>query len=225
MRNLHDRRSFLARVTGTAACGAALGAASLGAQAPPPRAAAGDAREIKPAAWDLAWLDAFKGTHKRVYDYQWHTLRPNTLNPPKNYLDVWKDEWGLEFPAVNVAIGFNEVAINASDALWATFKLGERFNVIDAETGRPATRNVYLGTGPGDPRGSFKGLQARGVVFWMCNKSLNSTSADLARDFGRAKADVYQELLGGFLPGVRLVPAHTWAVAAVQERGFTYQKL
>jgi hypothetical protein len=37
--------------------------------------------------------------------------------------------------------------------------------------------------------------------------------------------EVYAELRAGFLPGVKLVPAHAWAIGVIQERGFTYQRL
>jgi hypothetical protein len=177
--------------------------------------------------WDLAWLDAFKGRHRQVYDLIGQVPRETMLHPPSNYLEAHKELSGLEFPDINVVIGTNGAAfpITASDALWARFKFGERWNIKDPDTGQPATRNVYLGQATGAARGTVRALQARGAVFWMCNMALNTLSVDFGNRFGRPATDVYAEFVEGLLPGVRVVPAHTWAIGLVQERGFTYEKL
>ena len=49
-------------------------------------------------------------------------------------------------------------------------------------------------------------------------------AAELAQKTG-GTAPIRTDLLAGLVPGVRLVPAHTWAIGFVQERGFTYEKL
>jgi hypothetical protein len=213
------RRTFLAQLTGLAS----IGRVAAAAQSPE------SGRLQNPAVAqesDTAWLDSFKGKHKQVYDLMWHTLRPNTLNPPMFYLDVLRDVSGLEYPDVNVVIGVNtSFAINASDALWAKFKLGERSEVNDPSTGKPALRNVYLGTGKSDSRSSVRMLQARGAMFIQCNVALGGAIRSLAADFGKPLAEVDAEVRAGLNPGVRVVPALTWAVGMLQERGFTYEKL
>ena len=142
------------------------------------------------------------------------------------YLDVHRDVSGLEYPDVDVVVGVNtSFAINASDALWAKFKLGERFDIKDPATGQPAVRNVYLGTGKGDTRSSVRLLQARGAVFIQCNVALRGAISGLAADFKRPVPDVQAEVVAGLNPGVRIVPALTWAVGMLQERGFTYERL
>jgi hypothetical protein len=70
-----------------------------------------------------------------------------------------------------------------------------------------------------------KALKARGVVFWQCNFALGAIARELAEKTGGKPADITADLLAGLQPDVRLVPAHTWAVGFVQERGFTYEKL
>lgn len=208
--SIDDRRSFLTHLTGLAAAGRAALATA------PPRGHLQDAQGQRDAR-DLAWLDSFKGTHKHVYDVGWPTYRPNTMNPPANYLDVHKDRSKLEFPNVNVVVGTNDIALPTADALWSTHKFGERKNVTDPDTGRPATRNVYLR--------AIKALQARGAVFWMCDMAMRSVSTTMGQELGRPAGDVYAELVAGLLPGVKIVPAHTWAIATLQAQGFTYQKL
>lgn len=226
MSSVLKRRSFVARLAGLAAAGAA----SL-----TPHAAAAeefqDERraepELGPEKWELSWIDELKGRHKLVFDLLWHNLRTNSLNPPRNFLDVQKQLYGLEFPDVNVVIGMNSSSfgINASDSLWAKYKLGERYKIQDPTTRRPAERNVYLGSDADKRAETVRALQARGVVFMMCNKALNGMSSDYARELGRSKADVYAELVAGLNPGVRVVPALTWALCTLQEHGFTYAKL
>src|SRR5206468_10435757 len=213
------RRSFLTRVTGLASIsGAALAARSAGAGARVLQAPRASASAEK---WDTAWLDEFKGKHKQLYDLMWHTLRSNTLNPPMFYLDVHRDVSGLEYPDVNVVVGVNtSFAINASDVLWAKYALGERFDVKDPSTGKPALRNVYLGTGTDDTRSSVRMLQARGAVVIQCNMALSGAISGLARDSGTPVAEVDAEVRAGLLPGVKVVPALTWAVGMLQERGF-----
>jgi intracellular sulfur oxidation DsrE/DsrF family protein len=217
-----NRRSFLAQLTGLV---------SVGGVAIANRPAGAGARGIQAAVstrqiWDTTWLDSLAGKHKQVYDLMWHTLRTNTLNPPMNYFDAHKEMSGLEFPDVNVVIGINSTPfpINASDALWAKFKLGERYNIKDPGTGQPATRNVYLGT-TGGTGSTVRALQARGAVFLMCNNSLQALAADWSREMGKTASELHAELVAGLNPGVWLVPALTWAVVTLQERGFTYERL
>jgi hypothetical protein len=216
------RRTFLAQLTGLASIGGVVaGEHRTAAQSGRPARNPSGAEK-----WDTAWLDSFKGKHKQLYDLMWHTLRPNTLNPPAFYLDVHRDVSGLEYPDVNVVIGVNtSFALNASDALWAKYALGERFDVKDPSTGKPALRNVYLGTGKDDSRSSIRLLQARGAVFMQCNVALRGAISSLARDFGKPEAEMDAEVRAGLNPGVKIVPALTWAVGMLQERGFTYEKL
>jgi len=68
-------------------------------------------------------------------------------------------------------------------------------------------------------------LQARGVIFWQCNKALERISKDLSQKVRRPEAEVYEELKAGLNPGVILIPAHAMLIGLAQERGCTYQAL
>src|SRR5882724_6873189 len=108
----------------------------------------GFASQAQPAAggWDLSWLDRFKGKHKQVFDLGSFDLSIDTpLRVPMNYLDTFRDVYRLEPPAINVAVGISRAAfpMNASDALWKSFHLGERWGIKDPATGQPATRNIF----------------------------------------------------------------------------------
>jgi len=240
-----DRRRFLATVTGFAGLGAIFTGAATPATAEAPRPTRGTALDQRADApqgtpqqrpagsteWDLSWLDQLKGKHKQLYDVGNMDISEDTpLRMPMNYLDAFRDLYHLEPPDVNVVIGIQRVAfpMNASDALWEKYQLGERWNIKDPQTGKIATRNVFLGQLPGPASGGggafVRPLQARGAIFWQCNIALQAVTRQLAQQTGKSPADVRADLVAGLNPGVKLVPAHTLLVGLVQERGFTYEK-
>jgi hypothetical protein len=213
-----SRRSFVTALTSLAG----LTIARASAQTPTPQAprAAAD--------WDMSWLDRFKGRHKQVFDVGSFDLSTDTpLRVPMNYLDTFRDVYHLEPPDVNIAIGIARTAfpMNASDAIWQKYKLGERWNIKDPSTGQPATRNIFLGQASGGDRATVRALQARGAFFWQCNVALGAVVGMLARATSTPAADLRAELVAGLNPGVTLVPAHALATGLVQERGFTYEKV
>lgn len=181
-----------------------------------------------PERWDLRWLDALRGRHRQVFD-----CGPIEELPPMhvvaNWLDAYREIYGLEYPKVNAVVGIAGRAfpINASDALWARYQLGERWKLRDPATREWATRNIYLDAPDGSPlaRMSVRALQARGVVFWQCNNALKGVSERLATATSQAAGPIYDELRAGLNPGVILVPAHTMVIGLAQERGCTYEKL
>jgi len=207
------RRSFVSVLASLAGLAAVDGASPAAAQSTP-----------RSGNWDLSWLDQFKGKHKQVYDYGSFGLsgdyRP--LRYVRNYLDTHQEVFGLAFPDVDTAVGITRPAfpMNASDALWQKYRLGERWKIVDPSTNQPAVRNVFND----DPNLGVKALQAKGTVFWQCNVALGAVVQELAQDMKMPAADVRKELVAGLNPGVRLVPAHVMAVGLVQERGFTYVK-
>jgi len=212
----HDRRTFLATVGGFAAMASAAGAQNAApSNAAPPI--------------DITWFDRFKGKHKQVFDLGSFDLSIDSpLRQPVTYLSAHRQVSGLEPPDdinVLVAISHKAFAMNATDALWEQYGLGEHWNIHDPSTGKPSIRNIFTGPASGATGATVRGLQARGVVFWQCNFALSSVAAELAQKRNANAADVRRDLAAGLLPGVRLVPAHTWAIGFVQEHGFTYEKL
>ena len=214
----HDRRMFLA----------ALGGATALAGTSPAEAGQGSAQPASSRAIDISWFDGFKGKHKQIFDLQ--AFDPSLDTPLRQivtYLSVHLELNQLEPPdGVNVIVGISHKSfpMNASDALWEKYALGEHWRIKDPETGKPAVRNVFM-DGPVAGPATIRPLQARGVVFWQCNFALGSISNELAAKTGGKAADIRADLTAGLRPGVRLVPAHTWAVGFAQERGFTYMSL
>jgi hypothetical protein len=211
-----DRRTFLLTTFGLSALSAAAGA-----QVPGGAPAAG--------ATDISWFDAFKGKHKHVFDLGSFDLSVDSpLRQPVTYMAAHREISKLEPPNdinVLVAISHKAFPMNAGDALWEQYKIGEVWNIKDTSTGKPAVRNIFLGSAAGGGGATVRALQARGVVFWQCNFALGAVASELAEKTGKKTQDVRAELLGGLNPGVRIVPAHTWAIGYAQERGFTYENL
>lgn len=211
MSRLPGRRSFLSIVTALAGLPGVTQAQRSGAVP-------------SSSPFDLTWLDQMKGQHKQLYDLGSVDLaeEPRALRFPRNFLDTFRDEFHLEFPAINTAIGISNSAfpMNATDRLWAKYKLGERAKIIDPATKQPAVRNIFYAEGDI----SVKTLQARGAVFWQCNVALGSISQQLAAAFQLPVADVRADLVAGLNPGVRIMPSHVMALALSQEHGFTYMK-
>ncbi|HEX4346602.1 MAG TPA: hypothetical protein VHZ73_03475 [Vicinamibacterales bacterium] len=215
MSSEHDRRTFIAAALSVTGLVAADGAAPLvAAQAP-----AGATPQ-----WDISWFDTFKGRHKQVHDYGSYDLsgQGQPFRYMRNYLDSMRDVFQLTGSDVNTAIGISRpaFAVNASDALWDKYKLGEKYKITDPMTRQPALRNIFMDT----PNYGVKSLQASGTVFWQCNVALGAVIGELARAAGKQAADIRAEIVAGLNPGVRIVPSHVFALGMVQERGFTYMK-
>jgi len=213
MSSLHGRRSFVSAVASLT--GLAVARLSAGQQ---PAA-------ISAAGFDMAWLEQLKGKHKQLYDLGGHELSvdPRPLRFARNFLDTFRDVYHLEYPDINTAVGISGPAfpMNASDRLWAKYKLGERSKIIDPMTKQPAVRNIFLD----GPDISVKAIQARGATFWQCNVALGNVAQQLADAFQMPVADVRADLIAGLNPGVRLMPSHVMALGLAQEHGCTYEQM
>jgi hypothetical protein len=212
-----DRRTFLTTLTSIAALGSAAGAQQTPASAP------------ASSPIDIAWFDAFKGKHKQVFDLGSFDLSVDSpLRQPVTYLTAHREISRLEPPNdinVIVAISHKAFPMNAPDAIWEKYQLGEHWGIKDSQTGKASVRNIFTGPATNPGAATVRGLQARGIVFWQCNMALGAISGELAAKTGGKAADIRNDLAANLLPGVKLVPAHTWAIGYVQEHGFTYEKL
>ncbi|MEO8448585.1 MAG: hypothetical protein ABI647_02270 [Gemmatimonadota bacterium] len=207
-----NRRRFISSVAALAGAATAL---ADSAQASP----------IPQSDWDMSWLDRLTGKHKQVFDL--HEM--DSLRIIKNWLDAYLEVYGLGHPDVNPVVGIAGSAfpVNATDALYQKYPIGELWKVTDPETQKPALRNIFLSGGktPREQQTKVKALQARGTIFWQCNKALTRQAGRIAEAAHQPEEEVYRELRGGLNPGVILVPAHTMLVGLCQERGCTYESL
>ena len=107
--------------------------------------------------------------------------------------------------------------------MWAKYKIGEAFKIIDPETRAPATKNPFLDPKPGvllmDDM-ALDRLLAKGAVVGACNVALQVQSKMLA---GNVRAEeAAAEWAASMVPGVTLIPSGTWGVNRAQEGGCTY---
>jgi hypothetical protein len=214
-----DRRSFFGAVSLLGLGAVTRASGPLFAQAPAAR-----------VPWDLAWLDDFTGQHRQVFDLDGRNpvIAGNPLVVVRNWLNAHSDVYALSGANLNTCVGITSECfpMNASDALWTQYPIGEHWQIKDPETGAWSKRNIWLEKPPASKVDiSVKGLQARGTVFWQCNNALNGVVYELAKVTGGQTEKVRADLVAGLNPGVRLVPAHTMLIGLVQERKFSYQKL
>jgi hypothetical protein len=213
-----NRRSFLSRL------GLGIASAALA----PTEAVAEPVATLAP--WDLSWLDQFNGKHRQIFDLDGrHPMTDgNPLRVIRNWLNAHRDVYSLSGKDLNTCIGITSESfpMNAGDALWTQYPIGEHWQIKDPETGTWAKHNLWLDKGPGgNAEASVRGLQARGTIFWQCNNALNGVVQELVTVTGGKPEKIRDDLIGGLVSGVKLVPAHTMLVGLTQERKFAYQKL
>ena len=212
---ISNRRSFMSAAASLAGVAAFQSSGSV---------ASAQSLPLVVGQFDMTWLDQMKGQHKQVYDLgsMEFSEDPRALRFCRNFLDTFRETYKLEFPNVNTAVGISGPAfpMNASDRLWAKYRLGERSKIMDPMTKMPAVRNIFLEGGDL----SVKAMQARGTVFWQCNVALGNVAQQLADANKMPVAEVRADLIAGLNPGVHLMPSHVMALALTQQRGFTYMK-
>ncbi len=224
-----DRRSFLTRLSGLSAMALISPLAELGAE---------ETKETSAAPWDLSWMDQLKGKHKQVFDLGKREVGgadvdvvagDTPLRVTRNWLNAHKEVFGLEYPGVNAVVGITSEAfpLNATDAIWLKYGIGEKWKIKDSTTGTWAVRNVFADPAAplNDKGASIQNLVKRGVIFWQCNNALGGVATMLAKAMKMEMPAVREELVAGLMPGVHLVPAHTMALGLVQEKGCTYESL
>lgn len=201
-----------------------FGALLTGLAASPLRAlTAAPARE----EWDLRWLRRLRGEHRQVFDLQ--AVADNPLRVVRNWLNGHHAVFGLRDTQLNAVVGIASRAfpLNAGDALWAKYGLGERYQLRDPSTGEWARQNTFVHVATDAPGyiDSVPALTGRGVVFWMCNNTLLALAQRFAPVAGQTAEATYQELRSGLLPHVKVVPSHTMLIGLCQEQGCTYEVL
>lgn len=201
-----QRRSFLTSLTALAGLATVRPFSSLSAQTA--------------QGWDMSWLDRLTGKHKQLFDLADMDMG---LIVVRNWLNAWQEVYGLKSPEINAVVGIAGRAfpINANDALYQKYPIGELWKVNDPATGKPALRNVFLEGSDA----TVPALQARGVIFWECNNALRNASGRIGRAVDRPASEIYTELRAGMNPGVIVVPAHTMLIGLCQERGCSYEVL
>jgi hypothetical protein len=207
------RRGFLARI---AASTAALGLGALVPRSllgqPVPGSAPAD-----PAY--AAWLNRITGQHKMVFD----APEPNGGMPvvwPRVWLDTTNGQYNTT-DAQNTAVvvlRHGAIGFALNDAMWAKYKLGGVFNIMDGSTA--ATRNTWIKPLPLPlPGTGIEALLAKGALFGACNIAISVYSGAVAQQMGMDAAAVRADWLANVLPGIQVVPSGVLAISGAQEMG------
>jgi len=224
------RRKFLGTL--------AAGAAALGLSSFAPLAAkAGESTQpenIPTGMMDAdAWFNQIKGKHRIVYD---------VTGPKEGHELVMPFAWSKVFLMTNtvpggaekdnnvvVVLRHNAIPFAMNDAMWAKYKFGETFKIMDPNNGKPSTRNMMWKPNPsftvpglGPVPIGIDELQGNGVMFCVCDVALTVNSAALGEGMKMKGEDVKKEWLANLLPGVQVVPSGVWAVGRAQEHKCGY---
>lgn len=174
-----------------------------------------------------AWLEKMNGKHKLLLDVP-EPDGGTALRHAHGYLDSWREAYGVAEGDVSLAVGLYGRATpwGVTDAMWEKYKLGAAMGLTDSTTNAPPVRNWFAHPKPGDPVGdgtpasSIEALQARGVVFLLCNNALRRWSGRLEKSGLGTQADIHADLSAHALPGVVIVPNVLVSMTKAFERGF-----
>jgi hypothetical protein len=127
----------------------------------------------------------------------------------------------------DVGIAYSAFPVNAADAVWQKYGIGERWHVKDPKTGTWAVRNIWADPSADDQHAdeTVAALKARGATFWQCNNALNAVVQELSAATHAPAAALRAERVAGLLPGTKLIPAHTMLIGLAQEHGCTYERV
>jgi len=218
------RRGFLGRLLGGTAALALFGASPSAVVAE--QHASSDER-----SQGNDWMNDLKGAHRTVFDMSAHG-NGKPLTQAKNYLDGWRDAFKVQERDLNLVIGLHGDAIPVvlTDALWARFKIGEQYNVVDQGTKSAGVRNVFTASnatagGLVTPEQSVEGLQKRGVRFLICMNTIAGATKKLVAAGLGGSDEIHAAIEGGLLSGVITVPSMVVALTQLQEHGLKYTKI
>lgn len=177
---------------------------------------------------DSAWLDTLKGKHRTTFDVETHK-NGNALVQGKNFLDAWRDDYGVPENQINLVMGVRGtgIPIVLRDEVWAKYHIGEQYGITDPASKAPSVRNLYTHAnlqqgGPVNIGQTVEALQKRGALFLVCRNTIaGATKKLVAAGFGTTE-QVRSTLTAGMLPGVIIVPGMVIAFTEMQERGVAY---
>jgi intracellular sulfur oxidation DsrE/DsrF family protein len=213
-----DRRRFL---------GTLVAAAATASLATVPGGSA-LAMEV-PVAGSGPFEEALKKISSRKYKQVFDAPRPNESLPviwswaffnTLNQLKVTDQNIGCVVVLRHEAIPFA-----MEDRLWAKYKFGEVFKIDDKAAKAPSMRNIVANVKPEDmpfPEMALDKMQARGVLFGVCDLAMTVYSMKLAEDAKMKPEDVKKDMVAGLLPGLVPLPSGVFAVNRAQAAGFTY---
>lgn len=239
---LTHRRGFLGKLaTGAAALGFAALASPFKLDGQDKNAVSQSKRSGPEASANLAdqWFNKVKGTHRVVFD----VTRPNEVMPfawPAVFLMTNGATGSPEKDCgVVVVLRHNGIPYALQDKMWEKYnfatvfeksgELGPGFQAADKDIAAK-TRNPFFNTKHGDfavpgigPVDiGIRDLQAKGVMFCVCNAAMTVYSAIIADKMQMNPQDVMKEWTENVIPGIQIVPSGVWAIGRAQEHHCAY---
>lgn len=213
------RRNFLGRL--------AAGTAALGLAAFTPVTACAaektDSTASDTTSKSTEWPGTLKGKHKQLVD---------AFAFNEGFPLAFAFTFLLPYPATDASAASAVVVLRhtafplaLTDAIWAKYKIGKTFNIIDPTTKAPAVRNAFYHAPPGSLEiedMAIDKLMTRGTTFGACNVALHFLSGKLAGNAGVTADEAAKEWTAGIIPGMTVIPSGTWGVNRAQEAGCTY---
>jgi intracellular sulfur oxidation DsrE/DsrF family protein len=231
------RRGFLGMLaSGATALGLAALASPLQLSAQQDKKTAAPAPSTNPAD---DWFNKVHGKHRVVYD----ATRPHEVMPfawPAVFL-MTNEATGTPATDCGVVVVLRHDAIPYAfqDKMWEKYnfaemfkglgEIGGGFKAADAATA-VKTRNPFWNTKHGDFAVpgigvvdiGIKDLQAKGVMFCVCNAAMTVYSAVAAAQMKMQAEDVKKEWTDNVIPGIQIVPSGVWALGRAQEHKCAY---
>jgi hypothetical protein len=124
-----------------------------------------------------------------------------------------------------IVLRHTPMVIALNNGMWAKYKIGESFKIVDPETNAPAVKNPFFQPKPGlllTDDMAVDRLLARGTICGACNVALHVLSKKLASNAGVSADDAAKEWTANVIPGITIIPSGTWGVNRAQEHGCTY---
>ena len=213
------RRNFLGRI--------AAGTMALGLTAFTPLNACATEKTDSAASDTTSrkdeWPGTLKGKHKQLVD---------AFAFNKGFPLAFAYTFLLPYPASDASAASAVVVLRhegfplaLTDAIWAKYKIGKTFNIMDPDTKKPAERNAFFHATPGSlpvAEMAIDKLMERGTTFGACNVALHIQSGMLASNAGVSADEAAKEWAAGIIPGMTIIPSGTWGVNRAQEAGCTY---
>jgi len=228
-----SRRGALKFAAGLAAATAAVGQTT----------AISSAHDLRPTDSAYAFDDYERIVSRDVTMrmlYEWpNVTNPIIFNNLSNGLNGFQFSYDLPSNQIQVVVQAYATANLAmyDDVVWANYRLGEVFKVLDPTTGEPAIRNIWFAskirpadqppedrTNPYYSDLSIEGLQRRGVLFLICHQTVHAHAGAVAaseQNTDHLSADqVLADIQAHLIPGGLLVPAAVGELVRLQDKGY-----
>lgn len=165
------------------------------------------------------WPGTLKGRHKQLFD-----VYAINAGFPLGFTNNFITPNGTSATAVMI-FRHQGLPYALNSAMWAKYKVGETFKIMDPETKALAVKNPYYQPKPGvlgNPEAALDRLAAKGTVMGACGVALRGQAGRLASNAGVTAEEALKEWTANLIPGVTVLPSGTWGVNRAQEAGCTY---